>query len=179
MDAIERERVIGELKAGRDALGDAIAGVDDELARRKPSGKAWSILGCVEHVVETERYLLSRLETAVLADQPFEKWRREVKIAARARDRSLRIEAPEQAHPHGRFRTVEEAMAAFDETRARVVRWVECSSDPRRLMTDHLLIEGPVTCAETLVMIAAHPARHAKQVEEIKQQLQFQGSSRT
>jgi uncharacterized damage-inducible protein DinB len=176
MDAAERSRVLGELKAGRDALGAALAGVDDQLALRKASAEAWSILGCVEHVVKTERYLLGRLNAATLADQPFEKWRREAKIAARAGDRSLRIEAPEQAHPHGQFRTLAEAMAAFDETRDKVVRWVEeCANDPRRLMTDHVLIEGPVTCAETLVMIAAHPARHAKQIEEIKRA--FSGAS--
>lgn len=169
MDEAEKARVLVELKAGRDALGEAVAGVDDQLALRKTSAEAWSILGCVEHVVETERYLLGRLNAATLAEQPFEKWRREAKIAARAADRSLRIEAPEPAHPHGRFQTLAEAMAAFDETRAKVVRWVEeCTSDTRRLMTDHVLIEGPVTCAETLVMIAAHPARHAKQIEGIR-----------
>jgi hypothetical protein len=30
------------------------------------------------------------------------------------------------------------------------------------------LIVGPVTCAETLIMMAAHPARHAKQIEGIR-----------
>ena len=112
----------------------------------------------------TERYLLTRLQTATLADQPFEKSRREAKIAARAADRSRPIAAPEQAHPRGRYGTVAEAMAALDATRAEVVRWVEsCTGDTRRLMTDHMLIEGPVTCSETLIMMAAHPARHAQQ----------------
>jgi hypothetical protein len=44
----------------------------------------------------------------------------------------------------------------------------QCFGDPRQMITDHPLIEGPVTCAETLVMIAAHPARNAKQIEEIR-----------
>jgi hypothetical protein len=34
-----------------------------------------------------------------------------------------------------------------------------------------MLIEGPVTCAEMLVMIAAHPARHAQQIGEIRAKL--------
>lgn len=172
MDEAEKAKVLGELKAGQNALEAAVEGVDDQLALRKASAETWSILGCVEHVVATERYLLGRLNAATLADQPFEKWRREAKIASRAADRALRIEAPEQAHPHGQFRTLAEAMSAFDETRAKVVRWIEeCRNDTRRLMTDHVLIEGPVTCAETLVMIAAHPARHAKQIAEIKRTL--------
>lgn len=169
MDEAEKSRVLAQLRAGQEALRAAIAGVDDELARRKPLPEAWSILGCVEHVVETERYLLSRLRTARLVDQPFEKSRREAKIAARAADRTLHIEAPHQVHPAERYKTLAEAMAAFDETRVEVERWVQnCEGDTRRMLTDHVLIAGPVTCAETLVMLAAHPARHAKQIEEIR-----------
>lgn len=172
----EKAEVIRELKAGRDALRDAVAGVDDAMAASKPSQGSWSILDCVEHVVVTECYLLTRLQTAKAVDQPFEKWRREAKIAARAADRSRPIAAPEQAHPRGRYGTVAAAMAAFDETRAEVVRWIkECEDDLRCMMTDHVLIEGPVTCVETLVMIAAHPGRHAKQIEEIR--LQFAAES--
>ena len=178
MEQAERLTMLRELQAGRDALGEALSGVDDGVARRKPSHESWSILDCVEHMVESERYLLTRLRSAKYAEQPFEKSRREGKIAMLAADRSRRIEAPEQAHPHGRFATLGEALAAFDATRAEVVNWVEnCTGDPRRMLTDHPLIVGPVTCAETLVMIAAHPARHAKQIEEIKRQNHFHASN--
>jgi hypothetical protein len=123
-------------------------------------------------MVESERYLLTRLQAAELAERPFEKSRREEKIARLAADRTRRIEAPKQAHPKGKFESLTQALAGFDETRAKVVHWVKkCAGDPRRMMTDHPLIVGPVTCAETLVMIAAHPARHAKQIEEIRDQL--------
>jgi hypothetical protein len=169
MEQAEKLEVLRKLQTGRDALGEALAGVDGAMAARKPSHGSWSILDCVEHVVVTERYLLTRLEASALADQPFEKWRREAKIAALASDRMRRIEAPGQAHPHGRFVTVAEALAAFDATRAEVGQWVEnCDSDLRCMMTDHVLIEGPVTCSEMLIMIAAHPARHAKQIQEIR-----------
>lgn len=168
----ERLETLRTLQAGRDALGDAIAGVDDALARRKPSQGQWSILECVEHMVASERYLLTRLCAAKELDQPFGKSRREAKIAALAADRTRRIEAPEQAHPRGHFQKLAEAVSAFDRTRAEVVRWVEnCAGDPRRMLTDHPMIEGPVTCMETLVMIAAHPGRHAKQIMEIRAHL--------
>ena len=172
MDETERSGFLRELQAGREALDAAVAGVDETLARRKPSHEAWSILECVEHMIESERYLLSRLRAAATVERPFEKSRREAKIARLAADRTRRIEAPEQAHPQGRFESLAEAMQAFDTTRAEVMQWVEdCTGDPRRMLTDHPLIAGPVTCAETLVMMAAHPARHAKQIEEIKASL--------
>jgi uncharacterized damage-inducible protein DinB len=172
MDQAERLESLQRLQAGRDALGRALQGVDEDWARRKPPSGGWSILDCLEHLAATERYLLTRLQAARLAGQPFEKTRREAKIAALAVDRTRRIEAPEPSHPQGRFRSIRDALAALDDSRAEVVRWVEsCEADPRRLLTDHPLIEGPVTCSEMLVMIAAHPARHAGQIEEVKQEL--------
>jgi uncharacterized damage-inducible protein DinB len=169
MDEAEKLEVLRKLQAGRDALGEALAGVDDAMAARKPSHGSWSILDCVEHLVVTERYLLTRLRATTIAAHPFQKWRREEKIAGLASDRTRRIEAPEQAHPHGQYTTLQEALAAFDATRAEVARWVEsCDGDLRCMLTDHMLIEGPVTCAEMLIMIAAHPARHAQQIGKIK-----------
>jgi len=173
MDKAEKLGMLRNLQAGRDALGEAVAGVDEAMAARKPSQGAWSILDCVEHMVESERYLVTRLHAAEHADQPFEKARREAKIAALAADRSRPIDAPETVHPRGRFATLGEALAALDATRDEVVRWVEkCAGDPRSMLTDHPLIVGPVTCSETLIMIAAHPARHAKQIEEIRATLE-------
>jgi DinB superfamily len=176
MDEVEKLEVLRKLRTGRDALSEALAGVDDATAARKPSNGSWSILDCVEHVVATERYLLTRLEAATLADQAFEKWRREAKIAGLAADRTRKIEAPKQAHPHGRYATLGQALATFDAPRAGVVLWVQnCDGDLRCMMTDHMLIEGPVTCAEMLIMIAAHPARHAQQIVETRAKF---GSSR-
>lgn len=169
MDEAEKHSILRDLGAGRDALAQAVAGVDEALARRKPSPETWSILDCVEHTIETERYLLSRLRAAQSVEQPFEKSRREGKIAMLAADRTRKIEAPEPVHPRGRYETLAEALAAFDQVRAEVVDWVEnCAGDPRRMLTEHPLIAGPVTCAETLAMMAAHPARHAKQIEEVR-----------
>jgi uncharacterized damage-inducible protein DinB len=172
MERPEKLEVLQKLNSGRDALRKAVAGIDDAMAVRSPFSGNWSVLDCMEHVVVTEHYLLTRLQAATVSEQPFEKWRREAKIAALAGDRTRRIEAPEQAHPHGRYKTLAEALAAFDATRAEVERWVEdCHGDLRCMMTDHALIEGPVTCAEMLIMIAAHPARHAKQIEETRSKL--------
>jgi DinB family protein len=170
----QKQTLLASLNEGREALGQALAGVTDEIASRKPpspkasipapsipesSNPAWSILECVDHTVQSERYLLTRLLAAKLSPEPFEKSRRAAKIAALAADRTRRIEAPPQAHPQGHFATLSEALAAFDSVRAEVVRYLEESNgDLNCWITDHPLIPGPVTCHETLIMIAAHPA---------------------
>jgi uncharacterized damage-inducible protein DinB len=172
MDQAGKIETLRQLQSGRDSLREALAGVDDAMAAHKPSPDSWSIRDCVEHMVVTERYLLTRLQAAEPCEQPFEKSRREDKIARLAADRSRRIEAPEQAQPRGRFATLREALAAFDAARAEVMEWVEkATGDPRCMLTDHPLIAGPVTCAETLIMIAAHPARHSEQIIEIRRTL--------
>jgi hypothetical protein len=165
----EKELLLRRLHEGREALGGALAGLDETLARHKPPAGGWSVLECMEHMVQSERYLLTRLHVAKLSPEPFEKSRRAAKIAALALDRTRPIQAPSGVHPQGRFSALQEALAAFDVTRAEVVRYVEQSgNDLQCWITDHPLIPGPVTCYETLLMMAAHPARHAQQIIEIR-----------
>lgn len=42
-----------------------------------------------------------------------------------------------------------------------------CTEDLRSKLTTHPLL-GTVNCYETLLLMAAHPLRHAKQIQEIK-----------
>ncbi len=52
--------------------------------------------------------------------------------------------------------------------RERTVRLAgNCEEDLRLKTTSHPLV-GPVNCYEILLLIAVHPQRHAKQIEEIK-----------
>jgi uncharacterized damage-inducible protein DinB len=168
----EKQSLFETLNNGRDALETALAGVDDAMASRKPPSGGWSILECVEHMVLSEQYLLTRLRIAQLsADPPHPS--RESKIAARAADRSRPIEAPSVSQPSGRYRGLHEALAAFDAVRAETLEYVEnLNDDPRCWTTDHPLFPGPVTCQETLLMIAAHPTRHAQQILEIRRALE-------
>ena len=172
MHESEKREILQKLKDGRKALGEALVLVDDQMARRKPPEGGWSILQCMEHTVESERYLLSRLRIAKISEALPQNRAREAKIAARAANRARRIEAPGMVHPAGRFSSIGEALTAFDAVRAEVMAWTEdCTDDMRCLVTDHPLFLGPVTCYETLLMMAAHPARHALQIAETREKL--------
>jgi hypothetical protein len=62
-----------------------------------------------------------------------------------------------------------EAVSAFESARAETVKFVEgFTGEPRWWVTDHPLIPGPVNCHEMLLIAAVHPARHAKQIAEIR-----------
>jgi hypothetical protein len=71
---------------------------------------------------------------------------------------------------------VDKALADFDATRAETVRFVEkFEDDPRRWLTDHPVIPGPVNLVEILLTMAVHPARHAKQIAEIREGMRIDG----
>ncbi len=168
----EKREILDALEAGREALREALAGVDEPLAMLTPRQGGWSILECVEHVAAVEQFLLSRLRTASCSEHSHEDRRREALITRGAADRTRPREAPEEVRPGGRFGSVREALLAFDSERAGTVRFVEeFSGDPRFWVTSHPIIPGPVNCYEMLLIIALHPARHAKQIAEIRASL--------
>ena len=165
----EKREILDALKTGRDALREALAGVDDPLAARKPGGGGWSILECVEHLAAAEQSLASRLSSATESHCSQANPTREARIAAVGADRSRPIEAPERARPGGRFGSLSEALAAFDGARNKTVQFVEgFNGDPRFWVTHHPLMAEPVNCYEMLLMISLHPVRHAKQISEIR-----------
>ena len=171
----DRGALLTELNKGRDALHDALAGVDEELAARKPDPAKWSILNCVEHLCAAEKVLFSRVKGASQSDGSHENREREAKILERGPVRSRPVEAPGASQPSGRFNSLQEALSAFDATRAETVRYVDGFGDDLRCwLTEHPVIPGPMNCYEMLLMIAIHPVRHANQIREIRAALEKQ-----
>lgn len=173
MEESERQEILQELKTGRDALREALAGVGEHLAIRRPSPGRWSILECVEHVAVSEQFLLSRLTKASRSDSSHGSRIREKAIKDRGLDRTRPGESPEVARPNGRFRSLNEALSSFDSARTETTHFVEAFGDDlRSWLTDHPLIPGPVNCYEILLLMSIHPVRHAKQIAEIRAALE-------
>jgi hypothetical protein len=164
----ERQQILASLENGSAGLLDALRGVTDELAVRVPAPNRWSILHCIEHVALVEDYLFSLIETAKFNDKPPINAQREILIAARGADRSVRRESPPAALPKGSFSTLNEARQCFLASRKRTIEFVKTTEmDLRSWITMHPLM-GDVNCREVLSLMAVHPARHAKQIEENK-----------
>jgi hypothetical protein len=169
MLASEKQEIFSHLDEGQEALALALEGVDREEAAWKPTGREWSILECLEHLVLAEEFMLSRLEAARAGTEAASSRKREAAILSRGVDRSTRAESPDAARPYGRFGSLQEAVASFSGVRARTVDWVNrLEADPRSLLTDHPLVRGPVNCYEMLLIISVHPRRHAQQIKLIR-----------
>lgn len=164
----ERQEILASLKKGSTALLNALNGVTDEQAVHVPGPGRWSILQCAEHVAVAEDHLFSLITASKRSETPLINEQREVLIATHGPDRTTRRESPKDAKPTGRFSTLSEAVQHFLAGRERTIQFVnENKEDLRSRITTHPLM-GTVNCHEVLLLMAVHPARHAKQIEEVK-----------
>jgi hypothetical protein len=162
----DRDQLLASLNAGRGELLGAVEGMTDEQAAVKPAVGGWSALECVEHVATVETLMLRRLTTQTVALQEELSREREPVLYARIATRSHKVEAPELVHPKGRYTTLADAVGAFLDARERTVNWLEkCDFDLRRRAVEHPAV-GPASAYEFVLIMAAHPARHARQIQE-------------
>jgi hypothetical protein len=164
----DRDQLLASLNAGRGELLAAVEGMTDEQAAVKPDGGGWSALDCLEHVAIVETLSLRRLTTQSV-ELPQEASReREPVLYARIVTRNAKVEAPERVQPKGRYTTIGDAVGAFLDARERTVNWLEnCGLDLRRRAVEHPAL-GPASAYEFIIIMAAHTARHARQIQEIR-----------
>src|SRR4051812_5652886 len=166
MNPTERLELLEDLRSGKMAIAAALAGVSEEIARRKPGDERWSILECMEHVALAEAHMLRQTMTSTTAAEPRQNAIRERAIRERATDRTRRVKAPEVAEPSGRYLTLLEAVEAFNTSRDQAITFVErFEGDLRTRQTEHPLL-GPVNGFENLLIMVSHSFRHAKQIQE-------------
>jgi hypothetical protein len=170
----EKAFATAQLLKGRDALLQAIAGLSEPQLHFKPQPESWSIADCVEHLAVTEDTLFALVAngaenpSGVSLDPA-----KDGRLAAAVVDRSRKVSAPPAARPSGRFRSVTEAAARFRASRERAIAWTGgCRDDLRHRFTMHPLF-GEIDCYRCLLLLALHPARHAAQIDEIKQHPEF------
>jgi len=162
----DRDELLAKLNAGRGDLLAAVEGLTNEQAAVRPADGGWTALECLEHVATVETLLLRRLQTQTseLAEELGRE--REPELYARISTRSHKLQAPELVHPKGRFTTVGDAVGAFLDARERTLQWLaRCDFDLRRRAVEHPAL-GPASAYEFVLIMAAHPARHAAQIQE-------------
>jgi hypothetical protein len=145
----------------------SVEGVTEEQAAAKPA-TGWSILECAEHVAIVEENLRWRLMEQATPTETEMSREREGFFAAVAANRGRKIQAPKVAQPCGRFTTLREAVECFCRNRQQTIAYIASRQDDlRRLTTDHPLI-GAASGQEIIILIMAHPFRHAQQIQEMR-----------
>ncbi|HEX6879338.1 MAG TPA: DinB family protein [Terriglobales bacterium] len=162
----EKEYLLSLLEKGKQQYLASLSDVDEHGAVVRVAEGKWTILEIAEHVAVAERQMVSLLtKMGKPGEAPREK---DALMLAAQENREQKRQAPEPSHPKGRFSSLNEAREAFLSYREATLAFVDSNSaDLRAKVVEHP-IAGTIDGYQLFLVIASHPARHAKQIEEIK-----------
>jgi hypothetical protein len=162
--------LIANLRKSRESICEALAGITEEDACRRPGQDRWSALECVEHLTIAEERVLGRLQNGEPLAEPIHLPEREARMATDVSDRATRVQAPPAALPTGRFGSMAETLERFCAARGRTLEFIETAPNLRAVQVTHPFF-GPVSGYEFVVITASHSLRHAAQIREIREQI--------
>lgn len=168
----DREPAIKELEATRDRLRALIGGMTDAQWTFRPAPDRWTTAEVVEHIILAEDLIRGLVEKNLSATQPAgaeaQKPLTDAEITALITDRSKKLKAPEVLQPVHRWATKADALAAFEESRARTIEFARTAKgDFRHMWAEHPKLHVPFDGVQWLVFMAGHSARHTMQIEEV------------
>lgn len=169
----ERDRAMSYLHATRKQFLDSVSGLSKAQWEFKPSPQSWSIAEVSEHIALSEDMLFELVTKKVMAvpgdPAKLEQTKgKDEKIAPALTDRSQKFQAPEMLRPTNRWKTAEELIAHFKQSRDRNIAYIQTTSDDLRghSMAHPALKE--LDAYQWLLMLAGHSERHTIQLNEVK-----------
>lgn len=153
------------------SLKDDISGLSEAQLQFSPGEGKWSIGQCLEHIISSESMLFEMAKKELgKAPQPDRK--NEVKTTDQGLinmmiDRSQKFQAPKELQPTGKYKNSTVAIKDFLVAREPVLLYIKNANidDLRNHISEYPT--GVVDGYQNLLFIAAHCARHTKQIEEV------------
>ncbi|HJT75485.1 MAG TPA: DinB family protein, partial [Chitinophaga sp.] len=153
-------------------LKNAVAGLNEAQLKFSPAKDKWSIAQCLEHIVAAEKMLFAmgqkEMEKPAQPALKSEVKTSDADLIKGVTDRTEKFKAPKELQPSGKYTSAEIALADFTAGRQPVLDYIK-SADLNNLR-DHIsdFPTGKVDGYQSLLLLAAHSARHTKQIEEVK-----------
>jgi uncharacterized damage-inducible protein DinB len=153
-------------------LEKQVAGLSEAQLQFKPAPDKWSISQCLEHIVLSERMIFDMAKASLTkAPQPERKGEVQMtddNLKTTITDRSHKFQAPKELQPTGIYKDSKTALADFLAARQPVIDYIKKADakDLRNHINDYPT--GVVDGYQGLMFIAAHCARHTKQIAEVK-----------
>lgn len=155
----------------------SIENLTPEQVSFKPREGKWSILACAEHIAITEETLMKVVskQLELPADSALQKSLKmnEKKIISRLTFRLIKVKAPEQIQPTGRYTSIETAKGAFEKQRLLNIDYVKSTNDALLFHSWKHPATGTIDLYQTIILMAAHCKRHTLQIEEIRKHKDF------
>ncbi|MEP7326606.1 MAG: DinB family protein [Gemmatimonadota bacterium] len=169
----EVETLIELLTGTRDTFDHALAGLSPAQWTFKPGPTRWSIFEVTEHVATVESDAVQMVSGRLLAHPATEPQKAEVRgkdelILRAMKDRSRPREAPELLRPSGRWPSPAAAVAAFQESRERMLALLNrLPGHLRDYCAPHPIL-GMLDGYQWMLFVGTHLGRHTEQLAEIK-----------
>jgi hypothetical protein len=149
----ERSKALTYLDSTRDALTGTAKGLSEAQ---------WSFKPAPEHLAVLEDIFASKLSTQLMhapAGKPDRDFKSvDAMILATVPDRSMKVHAPENLTPTGRW-TPDESLRRFLASRRETISFLASNADLRGHVLNHPAL-GPLDGYEWLLAVAAHTERH-------------------
>ncbi len=166
----EREFALNHLNRTAAAFLETIAGLTEAQWNFKPAPDRWSVGECAEHVAITEAALLRLIERALGTSAPGDPAAAltDAQVLGAYANRNFKATAPERIRPAGKPATHKSAAKAFQRNRERTLEWLEgIQADLHAHRFPHPALGAELDAYQWLLVMGAHPERHAAQIREV------------
>lgn len=169
----ERKMATTQLKATQKEVMKSIKGLSEAQLNFKPAPEKWSVKECVYHIALSETNLWQWVDGTLKAPANPDK-RADIKmtdeqVIAGVSSRSTKAKTFEALEPQtAKWANTDEALAAFQEGRSKLINYVKNTSDDLR---NHVATESPLGAIDgyqLILLISSHTNRHVQQINEVK-----------
>jgi hypothetical protein len=167
----DREYALSALQASKKLFLESVDGLTENQLNFKPAPDKWSIAEVAEHIALAEGFIFQVVQGALQssAQDPLADARKlDEKILTKVPERTVKFNAPEPLQPHHEYKTLAEAVAAFNSARDSHIDYVRTTQDPLR---EHFFKHpalGELDAYQWILLISAHTERHVNQILEVK-----------
>ena len=171
----DRDFAMSSLHASRKVFLDSVANLTDAQWNFKAAPDRWSIAECAEHIAISEDFIAGVAKQTLAAPAAPEKMlpaeqarAKDEKLLQMVPNRSQKFQAPEPIKPTHRFKTPQEAVDHFKESRDTNIAYVEKTADPLREHFSKHPAAGDLDAYEWMLLMSGHTERHTMQILEVK-----------
>ncbi|SDY76499.1 DinB family protein [Thermoactinomyces sp. DSM 45892] len=151
----------------RTALLEELQPLSNEQYNMKPDSSRWSIAQVLDHLILTERYIVSMISKVAKENELSHTPDKPIHFVA---DRSRKVEAPDRLSPKADYYAKEELVQKLEQTRKRTQSFIAEHKEEeliKRSMPHPAL--GDLNLKQYIEFIGYHEERHLTQIRELKE----------
>ncbi|MDR7130908.1 putative damage-inducible protein DinB [Algoriphagus sp. 4150] len=158
-------------------LKNVISGLSEAQLNFKPSADQWSVAQCLEHIIASEQMLFEmgkkEMEKPAQPERKAEIETTDAELIKMTTDRSEKYQAPQELQPSDKYSNAQLALTDFTAGRQPILSYIKSANleNLRNHISEYPT--GKSDGYQNFLFVAAHTARHTKQIEEIKSNQAF------